>query len=84
MGRMVMVFGDDLDPRSIEAVEWALWCTGMCRCDKCDRWDDALPDPSDPPWNGDIQSWAKEMAPKVQANGWSMSVDAFNLRCCNC
>jgi|SRR3954470_19375144 len=79
----VDVFGDHLDPASIEAIEWALWCVLDCSCGICNSRLD-LPNWSDPPWNEDVQGWAKETAPIVQANGWSMADDGFNLRCPEC
>lgn len=73
----------EMDPRSVAAIEWALWATMMCQCDRCETVMD-LPDCSEPPWNEDIQKWASDWAPKVQAGGWSMADDCFNLLCPNC
>jgi hypothetical protein len=73
----------DLDPSSVEAVEWALWCSLLCECDKCGAMFD-MPRWSEPPWNDDVMAWAKEWAPTVQSLGWSMSDDEFNLTCPNC
>ena len=71
------------DLRSVEAIEWALWATFVCLCDSCGCEVD-LPSWSGPPWNGDVPSWAKEHAPKIQSLGWSMAPDFFNLLCPNC
>jgi hypothetical protein len=73
----------NFDPRSVEAIEWALWATLVCRCDACDRVLD-LPNWSEPPWSEDVAAWAKHWAPQVQAQGWSMAVDGFNLLCPKC
>jgi hypothetical protein len=72
------------DHRSIEAIENGLWCTAMCRCDKCDIDNKSLPDCSESPWNGDAISWASEWASKAQADGWALASDGFNLLCPNC
>jgi hypothetical protein len=53
-------------------------------CDVCGRMNELLPHSSEPPWNDDPQGWAKEWAPKIQAQGWSMADDDFNLLCFNC
>jgi hypothetical protein len=74
---------DDWDPWSVEAVEWALWSSLVGVCDKCDVVKE-LPDWTGPPWNDDVQAWAKEMAPILQSEGWSMADDGFNLLCPNC
>jgi len=72
-----------MDPHSVEAVEWALWCTLGCQCEAC-RFELELPFWNDPPWNGDVGAWSKEMAPKAQSLGWSMAADGFNLICPSC
>jgi hypothetical protein len=74
---------NEWDPRSVEEVKWGLVYTLMCQCEKCGAYNE-LPDWSEPPWNGDVMSWATECAPKIQAMGWSMADDAFNLLCPNC
>src|SRR4051794_31352846 len=81
--RTVDVFGDQLDPASIEGIEWALWCVLDCQCGICDSRHD-IPHWSGPPWNEDVEAWAREWAPVVQATGWSMADDGFNLRCPEC
>jgi hypothetical protein len=83
MGGMPPAYLEHLDPRSLGAIEWALYCSLMCSCDKCDLTFD-IPHWGDPPWNGDVKAWAQEWAPKLQEMGWSMSDDCFNLRCSNC
>jgi hypothetical protein len=73
----------DLDPRSCEAIEWGLYATLMCQCDKCGTTLE-LPDYSEAPWNDDVQTWAKHFAPWVRERGWSMADDGFNLLCPKC
>ena len=72
-----------MDPQSVEAVEWGLWCTLWQRCDKCQLELD-FPDFSQPPWNGDACAWAKHFAPQVAAAGWRLDSDCFNLICPTC
>jgi hypothetical protein len=72
----------NVDKRSVEAVEWSLWATMMCECDKCGTVLD-LPHWSQPHWNDPID-WAKHWAPTVQEKGWAMAEDGFNLVCPNC
>jgi hypothetical protein len=73
--------GDDF--RSVDSVQWALWATLMCACEKCGA-EHELPHWSEPPWNDDVIAWADEWAPKVQALRWSMADDCFNLLCPAC
>ena len=73
----------DFDAGSCEAIEWALWCTAMCQCDKCGTTLE-IPGEFEPPWNGDVQAWAKHFAPLVREQGWSAADDGFNLWCANC
>jgi hypothetical protein len=72
-----------VDKRSVEAVQWALDATLMCNCDKCEKEED-LPHWSTPPWDGDSTAWATYWAPRIQAKGWSMADDGFNLLCPAC
>ena len=84
LGRMLSQMrrpGDDL--RSVESVQWALWATLMCHCERCGAEYD-LPHWSEQPWNGDVIAWANEWAPKAHSLGWSMAEDRFNLLCPAC
>jgi hypothetical protein len=73
--------GDDL--QSLESIEWALWATLDCFCEKCLDMIE-LPHWSGPPWNGDVDAWAREQAPFILSQGWSMADDCFNLVCPKC
>jgi hypothetical protein len=50
----------------------------MCVCTKCDVTYD-IPHWSEPPWDDDVESWAKHWVPKVQALGWSMADEASTI-----
>ena len=72
-----------MEPRSLEGIERGLFCTLMCFCHVCNA-EQETPHWNDPPWSGDVSAWAKAMAPNIQALGWSLANDEFNLVCPNC
>ena len=79
-----MVFIDyGWDPRSVEAVAWALWQMLWCSCGTC-RAEHILPHWSEPPWSEDVWAWSQAMAPEVQQLGWSMAIDGSHLLCPDC
>lgn len=75
----------DEAPKSVEEdpIAWALWCTLMCFCVKCDARLE-LPDFRDPPWDGDVTAWAIAWEPLVRSQGWNAADDGFNLICPQC
>jgi hypothetical protein len=70
----------DRDPLSLQEIEWSLWCTLMCHCEKCgtqldlDQFGISADAPAE---------WAKAAAPFVKTKGWS-APDEWELRCNEC
>ena len=71
----------DWDPLSVEAIEWSLWCTLMCQCEKCN----AVLDLSkfDELNAENPIEWSKVVAPLVKSKGWSAPAE-FQLLCPVC
>ena len=74
---------NEMYPDPVDGVEWGLWCTLQCVCTRCDA-ELELPFWDDPPWSGDVSTWAKQLAPQATEAGWRLDTDCFNLICPAC